>query len=104
MLPPSHHSRDISGDDRHHKVPRQLLHEPLSQTRLYRLQRPHPGAQVIAQCNPARSIARDEPGRAEDRADCCLPIDRTTLWKVAAALDETEVASVGDYCDISASI
>ena len=34
---------DAGGDDRHHPLPRQLLHEPLPQARLYKLQRPHPG-------------------------------------------------------------
>jgi hypothetical protein len=45
---------DAGGDDRHHAVPRQLLHEPLSQARLYRIQRPHPRPQVAAQCDSAR--------------------------------------------------
>ena len=34
---------DTGGDDRHHAIPRELLHEPLPQARLYRIQRPHPG-------------------------------------------------------------
>jgi CRP/FNR family cyclic AMP-dependent transcriptional regulator len=39
----SHHPGNSGGDDRHHPLPRQLLHESLSQARPHRLQRPHPG-------------------------------------------------------------
>jgi len=49
---------DPGGDDRDNTVPRQLLHEPLSQARLYRIQRPHSCAQIAAQYCPTRSIAR----------------------------------------------
>ena len=55
---PTHHAGNTGGDDRHHAVPRQLLHESLSQAWLYRIQRPHSGTQVAAQCGPARSITR----------------------------------------------
>ena len=39
----SHHTGNPGGDDRHHPLPRQLLHESLSQARPHRIQRPHPG-------------------------------------------------------------
>ncbi len=40
-------------DDRYYTIPRQLLHESLSQAWPHQLQRPHPGAQVAAQCDSA---------------------------------------------------
>ncbi len=42
LIPPIT-SGDSGGDGRHHPVPRQLLHESLSQTRSHRIQRRHPG-------------------------------------------------------------
>ena len=42
-LDSSDHAGNSGRDDRHHPVPRQLLHESLSQARPYRIQRPHPG-------------------------------------------------------------
>jgi CRP/FNR family transcriptional regulator, cyclic AMP receptor protein len=51
------HSQDLAGDpggdDRHHPLPRQLLHEPISQARVYRIQRAHQGSQVAVECGPA---------------------------------------------------
>ena len=46
------------GDGRHHAIPGQLLYESLSQTRLCRIRRPHTGAQIAAERDPARSLAR----------------------------------------------
>jgi hypothetical protein len=40
----SDHPGNPGGNVRHHSVPRQLLHEPLSRPRLYRIQRSHPGS------------------------------------------------------------
>ena len=48
------HTRNAGGNDWHHPVPRQLLHESISQARLYRIQRPHPGPQVAAQYHSPR--------------------------------------------------
>jgi CRP/FNR family transcriptional regulator, cyclic AMP receptor protein len=48
------HARNAGGNDWHHPVPRQLLHESISQARLYRIQRPHPGPQVAAQYHSPR--------------------------------------------------
>jgi hypothetical protein len=45
---PKHLAGNPGGDDRHHPLPRELLHESISQARLYRIQRPHQGAQVPA--------------------------------------------------------
>ena len=41
---PARYSGNLGGDDRHHAVSRQLLHESIPQTRFYRVQRPHPSA------------------------------------------------------------
>jgi hypothetical protein len=41
-------------DDRYDTVPRQLLHESISSARLYRVQQPHQGPLVAAQCDSAR--------------------------------------------------
>jgi hypothetical protein len=54
-------------DDWNDPVARQLLHEPLSQTRLHRIQRPHQGSQVVAQRRSAR--LRNTPRRRSKR-DC----------------------------------
>ena len=64
----SHYPGDARGHDRHHPIPRQLLHESLSQAWLHQLQRPHPGPQVPAQCRPARSTARPQRRQAADYA------------------------------------
>ena len=63
----SHYAGSPGGDDRHHTIPRQLLYEPFPQARLYRLQRPDPSAQIAAQCNPARPIARAQLSEAARR-------------------------------------
>jgi len=42
------------GNDRHHPIPRQLLHEPLPSAGFYSIQRWYPRSQVIAQCDSAR--------------------------------------------------
>ena len=49
-----------------HTVPRELLHESLSQARLHRLQRTYQGEQVAAQCRAARSITRTQRRKACD--------------------------------------
>jgi len=45
---PPHHAGDPGGDDRHHAIPRQLFHEPLSRPRSHQLQGPHPRTQIAA--------------------------------------------------------
>src|SRR6185437_8947153 len=57
---------NFGGDDWHHPISRQLLHEPLSQTRLYPLQRRHPGAQIVTECRPARPVTGPQRRQAAD--------------------------------------
>lgn len=56
IIDPADHAGNPGRNDRHHPVPRQLLHEPLPQAWLIRIQRLHLGAQIAAQYDFARSI------------------------------------------------
>jgi hypothetical protein len=51
---------DARGDDWNDPVPRQLLHEQISQTGLYCLQRRHRSPQLIAERRYARSAANQD--------------------------------------------
>jgi hypothetical protein len=90
----SHFAGNPGGDDRHHAVSRQLLHESLSQARLYQLQRPHPGAQVAAQCGPSRPAAGLQRSLSHEwssqsltqRSDCPAATDCVHELRIAPEL------------------
>src|ERR1700730_3630516 len=48
---------DACGDDRNDPVPREFLHEQISKTGPYRLQRLHRSPQFIVECRSARRAA-----------------------------------------------
>ena len=62
---------DAGGDDRHHALARQLLHEPLPQAGIHRVQRAHPRTQVAAErdpTRPAQQAKRDQRFSCGDRS------------------------------------
>jgi len=65
---------DSGGEDRDN-LPGQFSHEPLSQTRLDRLQRPHPGPQIATQRDPPR-LAPSENAPEFDKSDDFIKLIR----------------------------
>ena len=78
------HAGNAGGNDRHHPVPRQLLHEPLPQDGIHRLQRPHPGSQVAAQGDPAWPTTRPERRKTTHYDHATGSADPQEAWQACS--------------------